>query len=390
MGVFDKLLVVELASVLAGPGVGQFMAELGARVIKVENPSTGGDTTRHWLVEGEEPPKPGCTAYFSSVNWGKESLSLDLRAKQGQEVFRKIIAKADVVLTSFKPGSAERLGMDFTSLSMLNERLIYLSITGFGEKEERAGFDAIVQAETGFMAMNGWPGQSPTKMPVALMDVLAGHQAKEGILLALLERNKTDKGKKIEVALRDAGWASLANQGTNWLQAGHEPQAMGNDHPNIVPYGTLFQDKEGQSFILAIGTDSQFAKLCELLDRQDRSTDPLYQTNAKRVANRAQVITVLQDRFNDISLQDFYPRALAVGLPIGKVNTVSASLQHPAFEKLQLTSDDGLAGIRNAIFLEEQKALTPPPALGQHSVAIIQELGYSQEEIYTLQQEGVL
>lgn len=384
MSFFDKLRVLELASVLAGPSVGQFMAELGAQVIKVENPHSGGDTTRSWTVKGEQPPKPGCTAYFSSVNWGKSSIAVDLQQPEGLQIIRQLAEASDVIVASYKPGVAARLQVEDSDFRKGNDRLIYVSITGFGAKEQRAGFDALVQAETGFMAMNGWPGQPPTKMPVALMDILAGHQAKEGLLVALLERGATGKGKKVEVSLRDAAWASLANQGTNWLQAGHNPQPMGNDHPNIVPYGTVFHDKTGQPFVLAIGSDKQFTRFCAMIGQPGWAADVRFTTNAERVAHRDQLLQRIQRHLAELSFSRIYDQALAIGLPIGKVNTLAEALQDPAFKRLHLHTADGLAGIRSEVFQPSPKPLSPPPSLGQHTEEVLQALGYSARTIARL------
>lgn len=390
MGFFEQLKVVELASILAGPSVGQFLAELGAQVIKVENATTGGDATRSWQVKGEQPPQPGCTAYFDSVNWGKTSIGINLKAAKGQAIVHALLATADIVLTSYKPGDAGHFGLDYATLSVKYPSLIYLSITGFGEEVQRAGFDAIIQAETGFMAMNGWPGQSATKMPVALMDVLAGHQAKEGILAALLERTVTGKGRLVSVALRDAGWAALVNQGTNWLQAGHDPQRMGNEHPNIVPYGTIFTDKAGRAIMVAIGTEKQFHLLCELINRPALREDERYSSNQQRVANRTALVEELRQAFAQLDSTLFYPKAIAAGLPVGRVNTVGESLQDPAFAPLHLQAANGLSGIRQVVFTKPGKTMLPPPTMGQHTTAILQSLGYGNAVIAALRKEAVI
>src|SRR6188768_2577212 len=215
---FSNLKVIELASVLAGPSVGQFFAELGADVIKIENLKTQGDVTRSWKGSGEQTDER--SAYFCSVNWGKRSLAVDLTKKEGREIIHKLIPQADIVIASYKPGDSEKLEMDYRTLTELNPRLIYGQITGYGSNNQRLGYDAIIQAEAGFMYMNGEQGATSLKMPVALIDVLAGHHLKEGILLALLERYQTGKGSFVEVSLIQAAISSLVNQATNWLIAG--------------------------------------------------------------------------------------------------------------------------------------------------------------------------
>lgn len=215
MNQLDGIKVLELASVLAGPGVGQFFAELGANVIKVENLRTGGDVTRTWKAAGE--PTDDRSAYFCAVNWGKRSIALDLSKKEGQKIVHELARQADIVIASYKPGDPEKLGVDYKSLSSVNNGLIYGQITGYGAENPKVGYDAIVQAESGFMYMNGEPGGRSLKMPVALVDVLAGHHLKEGLLLAMLQRQQTGAGRLVEVSLIQAAISSLANQATNWL-----------------------------------------------------------------------------------------------------------------------------------------------------------------------------
>mmetsp|Transcript_7376 Transcript_7376/g.26964 ORF Transcript_7376/g.26964 Transcript_7376/m.26964 type:complete len:274 (+) Transcript_7376:464-1285(+) len=241
--------VLELASVLAGPSTGQFLAELGADVIKVENRKTRGDVTRGWRLPGE--PSEGPSAYFKSCNLGKRSLALDAAGQSGRDLCRKLALASDVVLASYKPGDAEKLGLDATSLRAEEPRLVYAQITGYGLNDPRVGYDALIQAEAGFTHMNGEPGERgrPTKMPVALVDLLAAHQLKEAILLALWRRDRTGEGSHVHVSLMGAAVASLANQATGYLCAGKVPQRMGSDHPSISPYGSAFDDRDGQSYL---------------------------------------------------------------------------------------------------------------------------------------------
>ncbi|MFM8347797.1 MAG: CaiB/BaiF CoA transferase family protein, partial [Bacteroidota bacterium] len=207
--------VIELASVLAGPSAGQFFAELGAEVIKIENPATGGDVTRSWKSAGEQTDDR--SAYFSCCNWGKKSVLLDLHLSDDRDKLYRLVATADIVIASYKPGDAEKLGVDYDTLSVLNPGIIYGQITGYSGGDDRVGYDAVIQAEAGFMDLNGEAEGEPVKMPVALVDVLAAHHLKEGMLLALLNRMKTGKGCMVSVSLYDAAVASLANQATNLL-----------------------------------------------------------------------------------------------------------------------------------------------------------------------------
>ena len=288
MGQFTGLKVLELASVLAGPSVGQFFAELGADVIKVENLNTQGDVTRSWKVAGEKTDER--SAYFCSVNWGKRSIALDLNSQDGRHVVKKLALKSDVIIASYKPGDAEKLGVDYQTLSKNNPSLIYGQVTGYGSNNPRVGYDAIIQAEAGFMFMNGQPKGQSTKIPVALMDVIASHHLKEAILLAMLEKNITRKGKLVEVSLIQAAISSLVNQATNWLVVGRLPQKQGSAHPNIAPYGDVFTTKDDKEFILAIGSDQQFQSLCDILGISAIAYDARFTTNTSRVQNRTVLI----------------------------------------------------------------------------------------------------
>ena len=258
----SELKIIELASVLAGPSVGAFFAEFGASVIKVENPRTSGDVTRSWRTAGEQNTSD-ISAYFASVNFGKRSLALDISQQQGRAVLYALLGAADVIIASYKPGDAEKLGVAYDEVKKHNPSIIYGHITGYGNDSSRAGYDAIIQAETGYTSMNGT--NEMCKMPVALMDVLAGHQLKEAILMALWSREKTGSGCYIPISLYDSALSGLVNQASNFLNAGHVPKPLGSDHPNIVPYGTLYQCKDGQYLILAVGNDKQFAELMDIL-----------------------------------------------------------------------------------------------------------------------------
>ena len=255
------LKVLELANVLAGPSVGQFFAELGAQVIKVENVKTGGDVTRTWKSVGEQTDDR--SAYFCSVNWGKKSIALDLTMEEGRRVIQKLAARSDILIASYKPGDAEKLGVSFQQLQAANPKLIYGAISGYGSKNDRVGYDAVLQAETGFMDLNGDKSGPPIKMPVALIDVLAGHQLKEGLLVALFNRERTGKGGLVEVSLIETAISSLVNQASNYLVGNRLPARQGSAHPNIAPYGETFETADGKLVLLAIGNDKQFMDLPE-------------------------------------------------------------------------------------------------------------------------------
>jgi crotonobetainyl-CoA:carnitine CoA-transferase CaiB-like acyl-CoA transferase len=325
---FSDLKVIELAGVLAGPSVGIFFAELGAKVIKIENPKTGGDVTRSWKSSNEDPADKG-SAYYWSVNAGKEILFLDIATEDGLQKLYALIKDADVLITNFKMGDAEKLKLTYAQLSALNPQLIYASINGFGENNPRTAYDLILQAEAGFMLINGEPGSDPVKMPVALIDIIAGHQLKEGILVALLQREKKRKGSHVSVSLFDSAVASLANQATNWLIAGYLPQALGSLHPNIAPYGELFYTKDQHAVTFAIGSDKQFSSLCELLGLKKLISDPKFTTNQNRVKNRNELFMKLKPQVEIINFDELYKKCLGNDVPIGKLRNIREVFELP-------------------------------------------------------------
>lgn len=368
MSIFRNLLVVELASVLAGPSVGMFFAELGATVIKVENPTTGGDVTRSWKLPTENP-ESDISAYYTSVNWGKSSLLADLTTPEGKEQVHALVRRADIVLASYKPGDEHKLGVDYTTLSALNPRLIYAHITGYGNSEKRVGYDAVIQAETGFMAMNGTPTSGPVKMPVALMDVLAAHQLKEAVLLALLHRADTGEGSCVSVSLVQAGITSLVNQATGWLMAGAEPQRIGSDHPTIVPYGTVFTTRDNHHILLAVGSNTQFRSLCQVLNEPHLADDSRFATNYNRVCNKEHLLPLLAQAIAQFSRAELLQHLHARAVPCGAVNSLADVFAQPIAQELVLHSTDGAqSGVRSiaftASFLQPQP-ITPPPHLGE-------------------------
>jgi crotonobetainyl-CoA:carnitine CoA-transferase CaiB-like acyl-CoA transferase len=361
MGPLSGLKVLEVAGILAGPAVGYFLAELGADVVKLENPQ-GGDPTRGWKLSGETAEDGRC-AYFCSVNWGKRSLTLDLK-QEGPRLSR-LLAKADILLANFRPGQAERLGIPWPPQSQY-PRLISGWITGYGPDNPRPGFDVLVQAESGFMAGNGPPGGPPCRLPVALIDLLTAHQLKEGLLLALLERERTRQGKMVEVSLWQTALASLANQATNFLMTGYEQEPAGSEHPNLYPYGTLLPCRDAQVF-LAVGTDAQFASLCQALDRVELVLE--FASNARRVAERGRLGPLLEAASASLNSGELLARLQALGVPAGRIQSVGQAL-----EGARLLVHEHLAGLRSVAFSGfEQTPLRPPPRLGEHSQEILED-----------------
>lgn len=337
--IFQNLKVVELASVLAGPAVGMFFAELGAEVIKFENSKTGGDVTRNWKGPNESPEKTQ-SAYYHSTNWGKKSILVDLSIPAERQMVLEEIAKADVLISNFKKGSAEKLGMDQLSLKRQNPKLIVANLNGYGEDNPSPAFDIVLQAETGFMYMNGHPGEAPSKMPVALIDLLAAHQMKEAILIGLLNRYRSGKGCFISVSLAESAVASLANQASNWLNAEYIPQPMGSAHPNIAPYGDLFETKDKKAFVLAVGTENNFKELCSILSAEDLLQDERFKVNAARVKHRADLIFILQNLFNDWNQSELFEEMRARKGPFGLIKNMKEVFESKLAQNMILEQMD--------------------------------------------------
>lgn len=331
--IFKDLKIIELAGVLAGPSVGYFFAELGANVIKIENPKTNGDVTRSWKLKSEDPREKE-SAYFWSVNSKKEFIFLDISIPSQLEKLYALVKDADIVISNFKFGDDKKLKVDYESLSALNPNLIVASINGFGTESPRTAYDLILQAESGFMFLNGEANSQPVKMPVALIDLLAGHQLKEAILIALLNRYKTSKGCNISVSLFDSAVASLANQATNWLIGNNLPKASGSLHPNIAPYGELFETKDKQLITFAIGTNKQFKNLCELLQFSSLATDTKYANNQLRVSNRSQLYAVLYNYIKQYNFKDLFKLCVESDIPIGKIRNLKEVFELPEAQKM--------------------------------------------------------
>jgi len=396
--IFKKLIVIEAANVLAGPAVGMFFAELGATVIKVENIRTGGDTTRHWKLPSEDRDGD-VSAYFSSVNWGKRSIGVDFSIPEGYAVMRDLVRRADVFLQSFKSGDAEKFKLDYPALRSLNDRLIYADITAFGEKDERPGFDAVLQAETGFTGMNGTEDSGPVKMPVALIDLLLAHQLKEALLIALIERMQTGRGSYNTVSLFHAGVASLANQAANYLVAGSVPGRTGSDHPNIAPYGTAYDTLNGDPVVLAVGTDSQFQALCEVLDMPEAATDERFRTNRQRVVHRDALNTLLTDRIGQLERASLLSALQYRRVPAGAVRRLDEVLNDPSTDALRLhgtrTEGTSISGLRTVAFdsdaISSPAKLRAPPGFNQDRQYVLAEvLGYTEDRIEGLKKAGAV
>jgi len=380
---FQNLKVLELASVLAGPSVGQFFAELGAEVIKVENLKTGGDVTRSWKGVGEQTDDR--SAYFCSCNWGKKSVAVDLTTEEGKQIVKELAKRSDIIIASYKPGDAEKLGVSYQQLSTINEQLIYGQITGYGSDDDRVGYDAVIQAESGFMDLNGDKDGPPTKMPVALIDVLAAHQLKEGLLLALLKRERSGVGGLVEVSLIQSALSSLANQATNWLVAKKLPTRQGSAHPNIAPYGDSFLTKDGKRVLLAIGNDRQFKDLIATLGISDHVLDlgawaleVKFLSNQQRVENRLALNEILEKAIVQFEARELMSKIHQLKIPAGLVQNVEEAFSEESANEILIRSRE-LLTVKNFVgkissIHTVSSDFLPPPHFGEHTAEILTSL----------------
>jgi len=329
---FKDLLIIDASTVLAGPSVGTFFAELGAKVIKIEN-KTIPDVTRSWKLPSEDPEST-ISAYFSSINYNKEYLQLNLKDAGDRELFVNLTNKADMLISNFKPGDEEKLSITDKELRTFNSGLIIGKINGFGSKSDRVAYDLILQAETGFMSMNGTPDSGPVKMPVAMIDVLAAHHLKEGLLIALLEKNKTGIGRTVSVSLYEAAVCSLINQASNYLMTGNVPKIIGSLHPNIAPYGEIFQTSDGKQITFAIGSDIHFNKLCIYLELEHLTDDPKFSTNPARVVNRTELFELLKHKIGRCTSHSILQKMLEEKVPAGKIKDLQEVFENETSKEL--------------------------------------------------------
>jgi len=390
--------------VLAGPWATQNLADLGADVIKVERPGVG-DDTRSW-----DPPFVSRTegdaqdaAYFFCANRNKRSLTLDFTTEKGRDILIKLIAQADVLIENYKVGGLKKYGLDYDSLSRINPRLIYCSITGFGQDgpyADRPGYDALVQAMGGLMSITGEPdevlGGGPQKVGVAVVDILTGLYATNAILAALLHRAKSDQGQHIDVALLDVQVATLANQAGNYLLSGNVPQRMGSAHPSIVPYQP-FACADGH-VMLAIGNDGQFTALCRAVGQADIASDVRFATNAMRVRHRSDLLEMLTPLMQQHSVERWCELAQQEGFPCGPINTIDRVFRDPQVRarEMQIQMDSPSYGSLDLVASPMRLSASPvsyrlaPPSLGQDTQDVLRELHYSDDEISTLRDSGVI
>jgi crotonobetainyl-CoA:carnitine CoA-transferase CaiB-like acyl-CoA transferase len=383
MGALSHIRVLDLSRVLAGPWASQILADLGADVIKVENPD-GGDDTRHWGPpfmpdENGEPTEE--SAYYLSANRGKRSVCIDMRSPEGQARVRELAKNADVVLENFKVGGLAKYGLDYANLSAINPGLVYCSITGFGQSgpyRERPGYDFLIQAMGGIMSITGSPETGPQRVGVAVSDIMAGLYATIGILAALQEREQSGLGQHVDLALLDTTAAILANQASNYLVGGVLPGLIGNTHPNVVPY-QVFATRDGHC-IVAVGNDRQFRNCMTELGLPELGQDERYATNRARIQNRDRLVAIMEEKLRERDRDEWLARFAAAGVPCGPINTMEDVYQDPQIlhREMVVTLDHpenkALKVTGNPIKLSRTPVEyhRPPPRLGEHSDEILE------------------
>jgi crotonobetainyl-CoA:carnitine CoA-transferase CaiB-like acyl-CoA transferase len=367
------LKVIELARILAGPWAGQTLSDLGADVIKVESPA--GDDTRRWGPPFVTRDEDVSASYFHSCNRGKRSITVDFTSQEGQEIIRQLVAETDVLIENFKFGGLAKYGLDYGSLKAINPRLIYCSITGFGQTgpyKTRAGYDFLMQGMGGIMSVTGEAGGQPQKMGVAVTDILTGLYSVIAIEAALLQRERTGLGQHIDMALLDVATSTMANQALNYLTTGKAPVSMGNAHQNLTPY-QVFDCSDGY-IIIATGNDGQYQRLCGLLGLDDMAHDPDYLTNSVRLANRVKMTERLDAATLRFTKADLLAACEAQGVPAGPVNDLEEVFDDPQVVARGMQIElDGVPSVRSPIVFSDAELAhhRPSPKLGEHNDEIL-------------------
>ncbi|MEO1778475.1 MAG: CoA transferase [Pseudomonadota bacterium] len=387
-GALDGLYVLDLSRILAGPTATQLLGDLGATVIKIENPKTGGDDTRGWgpnYAMGTDGQPTDLSAYFMAANRNKHSVAVDLSTDDGQATIRQLAARADVVIENYKPGGLEKYGLDHATLLAAHPGLVYCSISGFGQtgpNREQPGYDLMAQGYGGIMSLTGDPDGVPTKVGVGIADVMCGMYATIGILAALRHRDATGEGQHIDLSLVDAQMAWLINEGCNFLTSGQVPERRGNAHPNIVPYDA-FACSDGH-LLVAVGNDSQFVRFCDVLGVPDMAHDPAYTTNLKRIENRDTLTEKLAARIRTFAKDDLLSAMRAAKVPGGPIHDVAEALGSDQAQArgtvVEVPRDDVAEGhvklLANPLNFSRTpvRYRRPPPRFGQDTDAILDTL----------------
>ena len=394
--------VLDLSRVLAGPWASQALADLGAEVIKVERPGTG-DETRGWgppWLRDAHGHETRASAYFASANRAKKSIAVDLARPEGQAIVRRLAQRADVLLENYKVGALARHGLGYEQLAAENPRIVYCSITGFGQSgpyRGRAGYDLLIQGMGGLMSITGEADGEPVKVGVAVTDVLTGMYAATAVLAALAHRDRSGRGQHIDLALLDVQIAMLANQAQSYLVTGRAPGRLGNAHPSIVPY-QAFATSDGH-IVLAIGNDGQFARFCEVAGRPELARDPRFATNASRVQHRGELVAALAPILAARGAADWVGALEAAGVPCGPINDLAQVFEDPHVRHrgVRVEVPDPRCGtvpvVASPIRLSETPVRydTPPPALGQHTrEVLVGILGMDEAQVDALLERGVI
>jgi formyl-CoA transferase len=404
--------VLDLSRVLAGPWCTQMLADLGADVVKVERPGAG-DDTRHWgppFLQDANGDDTTQATYFTACNRNKRSITIDMAKPEGQALIRQMAAGADVLVENFKVGGLKAYGLDYDTLKALNPRLIYCSVTGFGQSgpyAQRAGYDLMIQAMSGMMSITGRaddvPGGGPQRVGVALIDVFTGTYACSAILAAIEARHRTGAGQHIDMALLDVGMALLANQAAGFLNTGNVPQRQGNSHPSLVPYQD-FPTLDG-SMLLAIGNDGQFARFCEAAEQLEWASDPRFASNTLRVQHREALIPAMQALTRTRTTAQWIALLETKAVPCGPINDMGQAFADAQVKARGLVVNQPLALVAKAQCATETIATVaspmrlgatppvlnrPPPMLGEHTTEVLGELGLDAAAIAVLQKDGVV
>jgi formyl-CoA transferase len=389
--------VLDLSRVLAGPWCTQLLADLGAEVVKVERPRSG-DDTRHWGPPWHGEGDERVAAYFLSCNRGKKSAAIDFAQPDGTALVRKLAAEADVLVENFRVGGLAKFGLDAASLRAANPRLVYASITGFGQDgpyADRAGYDFMIQAMGGLMSItgrpDGEPGGGPMRVGVAVADLFTGMYTAVAVLAALFRREKSGEGAHIDMALLDTQLAVLANQASNFLVSGEDPPRQGNTHPNIVPYQPF--EAADRPLVIAVGNDRQFARLAELAAHPEWASDPRFATNSARVANRDEIVGMVAEAIRAQPAAYWFDRLEVAGIPAGAINRISeaiADVQAQHRHMVRTIAGVPMVGSPVRIDGERSDSDLPPPALGEHTDEILKQLGLGASDLARLRDLDVI
>lgn len=394
--IFNGLRVVDLTKIIVGPLCTMLLGDMGADVIKIEKPGSG-DDSRYWTAD---PRYEGYSPYFMSVNRNKRSLTLDLKQPEGVEILRKLVERADVLVENYRPGTMERMGLDYGSLKKLNPGLIYCSLSGYGSSgpyKDWGSYDVIISAVGGLMSITGEEGGKPVKVGVAVGDIITALYAYGAIVSALYAREKTQEGQKIEVSLLESQIASLINIASDYLNAGRMPQKWGTAHATIVPY-QAFPVKDGY-IVIGAGSDLLWKKLCKVLNLEELAEDPRFCTNPQRVKNRGVLIKILEEKLLTKTRSEWLEKLNEEGIPAGPINNLDEVFRDPQVAHLNMVQEVAhpemgkIKLIRNPVTFSETPAsiYLPPPLLGEHTEEILEQiLGYKPKQIEELRKKGVV